>query len=186
VSVRLQRDRLLLRPFRDDELDTLVEVQERWARDDGVHGGEPLSTEQLAGRIASSGTWVDGPVGLLLAIEADGRLVGEVQARGNRSQLLPPGVFELGIELYEAADRGKGVGRAALSEITRYLFEDEHANRVQLSTDVDNQAMRRSAERAGFRFEGVMRGFWPVSRGEPRDYALYGRTRNDHQDRGDG
>jgi RimJ/RimL family protein N-acetyltransferase len=186
VSVRLRDDTVALRAFRDDEVGRLVEVQENWSSEDGVHGTDRLTEAQLTDRIAASGTWTDGRVGLLLAIEADERLVGEIQARGERSQLLPPGVFELGIELYDQADRGRGTGRAALAIITRHLFEDEHANRVQLSTDVDNVAMRRAAERAGFRFEGVMRSFWPVSEGEPRDYALYGRTRSDHQDRGDG
>jgi RimJ/RimL family protein N-acetyltransferase len=186
VSVRLRGDTVALRPFRDDEVGRLVEVQETWSGEDGVHGTGRLTERQLADRIAASGTWTDGRVGLLLAIDADERLDGEIQARGERSQLLPPGVFELGIELYDRADRGKGLGRAALAIITRHLFEDEHANRVQLSTDVDNVAMRRAAESAGFRFEGVMRSFWPVSDGEPRDYVLYGRTRSDHQDRGDG
>jgi RimJ/RimL family protein N-acetyltransferase len=188
VTVRLRRDGVLLRPFRDDEVDVLVRIQDGWSPDDGVHGGEPLSREQLSSRVASSGTWADGPVGLLLAIEADGRLVGELQARGNRSQLLPPHVFELGIEVYERGDRGRGTGRVALAEIARYLFDEEHANRVQLSTDVGNGAMCRAAEAAGFRFEGVMRGFWPMRDGEPHDYALYGRTRADHtaDGRGDG
>ncbi len=186
MSLRLRGDTVALRPFRDDEVGRLVEVQETWSSEDGVHGTGRLTEAQLTDRIAASGTWTDGRVGLLLAIEADGRLVGEIQARGERSQLLPPGVFELGIELYDRTDRGKGTGRAALGIITRHLFEDEHANRVQLSTDVDNVAMRRAAERAGFRFEGVMRSFWPVSDGEPRDYALFGRTRSDHRDRGDG
>jgi RimJ/RimL family protein N-acetyltransferase len=185
VRIRLRGDAVLLRPFRDDELE-LCAMQADRSKDDGIHGGEPLTRKQLASRIAASGTWVDGPVGMLLAIEAGGRLVGEVQARGSRSQLLPPHVFELGIEVYDRDDRGKGIGRAAVSEISRYLFEDEHANRVQLSTDVENLGMRRAAEGAGFRFEGVMRGFWPVTDGEPHDYALYGRTVSDHRDgRGD-
>jgi RimJ/RimL family protein N-acetyltransferase len=186
VTIRLRSDILLLRPFREDEVEPLFGLQGGWSKDDGVHGGDALTREQVAARIAASGTWAPGPVGLLLAIESGGRLVGEVQARGNRSQLLPPHVFELGIELYDPEDRGRGIGRAAVSEITRYLFDDEHANRVQLSTDVENRAMRRAAEGAGFRFEGVMRGFWPVTAGEPHDYALYGRTRSDHRDgRGD-
>jgi RimJ/RimL family protein N-acetyltransferase len=179
VSIRLLRDAVLLRPFRPGEVDELFDLQRSWSADDGVHGGESLTKRQLARRLAASGTWVDGPVGLLLAIEADGRLVGEIQARGTRSQLLPPGVFELGIELYRSSDRGKGIGRAAVAEITRYLFEEEHAHRVQVSTDVDNRGMRGAAEAAGFRFEGVMRGFWPSADGRWRDYALYGTTRDD-------
>jgi [ribosomal protein S5]-alanine N-acetyltransferase len=185
VSIRLRGGVIELRPFHEDEVDRLLAVQEVWLADDGVHGSGRLTRRQLADRVATSGTWTDGRVGLLLAIEVDGRLVGEIQARGERSQLLPPGVFELGIELYEQGDRGRGIGRAALAEITRYLFDDEHGNRVQLSTDLDNVAMRRAAEAAGFRFEGVMRGFWPLANDPPRDYALYGMTREDHRaDRG--
>ena len=180
MSVRLGRDTVLLRPFRPAEVEELFDLQRSRSNDDGIHGGEPLSKRQLTRRLAASGTWADGPVGLLLAIETDGRLVGEIQARGSRSQLLPPGVFELGIELYRPADRGKGVGRAAVAEITRYLFDEEHAHRVQLSTDVENRAMRGAAEAAGFQFEGVMRGFWPAADDRWRDYALYGTTRDDH------
>jgi RimJ/RimL family protein N-acetyltransferase len=179
VSIRLLRDAVLLRPFRPGEVDELFDIQRSWSADDGVHGGESLTKRELARRLAASGTWVDGPVGLLLAIEADGRLVGEIQARGTRSQLLPPGVFELGIELYRSSDRGKGIGRAAVAEITRYLFDEEHAHRVQLSTDFENWRVRGAAEGAGFRFEGVMRGFWPSADGRWRDYALYGTTRDD-------
>jgi RimJ/RimL family protein N-acetyltransferase len=113
-----------------------------------------------------------------LAIEVDGRLAGDIQARRDPENA-PPGLFDLGIALF-GDRRGKGVGTIALSLIAAYLFDHEDAARVFLSTDVDNVAMRRSAEKAGFSLEGVMRGFWAVP-GEPaRDYALYGRTRADH------
>ena len=52
------------------------------------------------------------------------------------------------------AHRGKGIGRTALGEITRFLFEDEQANRVQLSTDVENAAMRGAARWASPRRYG--------------------------------
>ena len=44
-------------------------------------------------------------------------------------------------------------------------------------------AMRRAAEKAGFRLEGIMRGFWLVDGQPARDYALYARTRADHEGR---
>ena len=46
--------------------------------------------------------------------------------------------------------------------------------------DVENAGMRAVAERLGFTFEGVQRGFMPSS-GGPRDYAMYGVTRADHE-----
>jgi RimJ/RimL family protein N-acetyltransferase len=171
---RLVDHDVVLRAFRPDELSRLVELTRATPSDDGVHWG-PRSESELRERIDRSGTWSNGQ--LSFAVESEGRLVGEVQARNHRGAM-PPGVFELGIELYEEADRGRGLGSSAIRGITRYLFEREDAHRVQLSTDVENRAMRRTAERLGFAFEGVLRRFMPTRRG-PRDYAMYALTRDD-------
>jgi RimJ/RimL family protein N-acetyltransferase len=178
--MRLAGERVTLRAFREDELERLIEVYRGVDASDGARWA-PSAPDRVRDRIRGSGTWSETPTGLLLAIEAGRRLVGEIQARG-RMQGLPPGVFEVGIELYEPSDRGHGIGGAAVAELARFLFRDEDANRVQLSTDVDNAVMRRVAERLGFRLEGIMRSFMPTPRG-PRDYALFGMTREDYEER---
>jgi RimJ/RimL family protein N-acetyltransferase len=132
--------------------------------------------DRLRARVERSGAWNRSE--LLLAVEADGRLVGDVQARRD-DETMPPGLYEIGIGLFAEA-RGQGVGTEALTLVTDYLFGEEHAHRVQLSTDVDNVAMRRSAEKAGFRLEGILRGFWPSPDGPARDHAMYAITRDDH------
>lgn len=183
MTIRLQGDRVRVRPFREAEFDPL------WAQETVDRGGfdaprpadDPRAREKVRALVTDSGTWRDDRF-LDLAIEADGDLVGGVQARRD-AEMSPPGLFELGIGLFPAA-RGQGYGTEAIALLTRYLFEDEQAWRVQLGTDVDNVAMRRVAEKAGFRMEGVMRGFWPVNGGAARDYALYARTRLDHRGRG--
>ena len=116
----------------------------------------------------------------MLGIHVDGRLAGEVQARQPRMGL-PPGVFELGIDLFDPADRGQGIGRVVLMQLLTRLFEQEGAHRVQLTTDLDNAAMRALSDRLGFGFEGVMRRFMPSADG-PRDYAMYAMTRDDYED----
>jgi len=92
---------------------------------------------------------------------------------------LPPGVFEIGIELYDEADRGKGYGGEAVRLITHHLFADHEAERVQASTDVTNAAMRRALERAGYSEEGVMRWFRDGGNGSRDDYVLYAVTKPD-------
>jgi len=167
--IRLQGDHVVLRPFMTDEIDGVA------AR---TTGGDRDAAERF---VAQSGTWPDRPSGLILAIERDDRLVGEVQARGGKASAFPPGMYELGIEIYDEADRGRGTGTDALIAVTRYLFDDELAHRVQLSTAVDNRGMRGSAERAGFTYEGVLRSFLgPPSQPGSVDYAMYARTREDH------
>jgi len=168
---------VVLRPFRTAEVDELWGRRQREIAAGSSWG--PSTREQVAERVANSGTWTDTPAGLVFAIEADGVLVGDIQAR--RSQgVLPAGVVEIGIGLYEAADRGRGIGRAAVARLTSRLFDAGEAHRVQLSTDVDNAAMRRVAEFLGFGFEGVLRGFMRSAEG-PRDYAMYGMTDTDFQ-----
>jgi RimJ/RimL family protein N-acetyltransferase len=130
---------------------------------------------KLRDRVANSGRISHGE--LLLGIVADGRLAGEIQAR-QPEMGLPPGVFEIGIEVFDPTERGSGVGRRALGLFLAHLFTEEQAHRVQLTTDVDNTAMRRVADHLGFKLEGTLRGFMPTKNGL-RDYVMYGLTRAD-------
>lgn len=118
---------------------------------------------------------------LLFAIEADGRLVGDAQGRSSQEDSLPPGVWEIGLELYEERDRGRGIGREAVALLASHLFEHEDAIRVQATTDLENASMRRVLEVLGFEMEGVLRGFMPQAKGMARDFAIYGMTRTDRE-----
>jgi RimJ/RimL family protein N-acetyltransferase len=131
--------------------------------------------ERMRRRIANSGRLVGG--WLDLAIDADGSLVGEIDAR-HPPRAMPPGVFELGIALFDEEVRGRGYGTEAIALLTAHLFAELGAERVQASTAVDNSAMRRVFEKLGFAKEGVMRSYMPA--GESRDdYVLYAVTRAD-------
>lgn len=175
MTLRLLGDRVVLRGFREAEFPLV------WDREVAASVGEtvedtPEGRERLYARLRQSGSWTTEE--LRLAIEVDGRLVGDIQARRS-NWALPPWVSELGIGIFAEA-RGKGMGTDALRTLCRHLFEEEGFLRVQLSTDVTNEGMRRSAENAGFTFEGVLRGFWRDG-DEMHDYAMYGRTRADHE-----
>ena len=174
MTIRLRGSNVLLRAFHGSELPLL------WDREVEAAVGDPPedtpeTREHLYAHLRRSGTWTEQE--LRLAIEANGALAGDVQARRS-NWTIPPWVAELGINVFPEA-RGKGLGTDALRTTCRYLFEEEGFLRVQLSTDVANVAMRRSAEKAGFTCEGVLRGFWPEG-DEIHDYAMYGRTRADH------
>lgn len=175
---RIVGERVTLRGFRPEEVDELLSISEGWPTDDGIHWGS-RDREELRRKVEASGTWTD-VAALDMAIEADGRLVGEIQARQPRGGL-PPGVYELGIEVFARTDRGAGLGAAAIRSMVSHLFEQEQAHRVQLSTDIDNEGMRRCAESVGFTCEGVNRSFMPTADG-PRDYAMFGMTRADFEE----
>jgi RimJ/RimL family protein N-acetyltransferase len=143
--------------------------------DRGAHVPTRGARERMRRRIANSGRLVGG--WLDLAIDADGSLVGEIDAR-HPPRAMPPGVFELGIAFFDEEARGRGYGTEAIALLTAHLFAELGAERVQASTAVDNSAMRRVFEKLGFAKEGVMRSFMPA--GESRDdYVLYAVTRAD-------
>jgi RimJ/RimL family protein N-acetyltransferase len=161
-----------LRPLQASDLGPLwaarMNSDEPWA------DSSDAARRKLRDRVANSGRVTHGE--LLLGIVADGHLAGEIQAR-QPEMGLPPGVFEIGIEVFDPTVRGTGIGRRALGLFLVHLFVEEHAHRVQLTTDVNNAAMRRVAEHLGFELEGTLRGFMPTKNG-PRDYVMYGITRD--------
>jgi RimJ/RimL family protein N-acetyltransferase len=165
-----------LRPLHEPDLGALwaarVDSDSPWS------DTSDAARAKLRDRIEASGRLAHGE--LLLGIVSEGRLAGEIQAR-QPEMGLPPGVFEIGIEVHDPADRGNGIGRRALALFLDHLFVEERAHRVQLTTDVENPAMRRVAERLGFRLEGTLRGFMPSSDG-PRDYLLYAMTKGDFEE----
>jgi len=172
IDVRLRR-------LRDSEVETLVRVRIAEAGTMGQPGPAPdpeVIRPGMQQRVAHSGEFHAGEI--LLGIEADGRLVGEIQGRCPETAS-PPGVFELGIGVFSLEDRGHGIGTKAVALMTERLFDDEGSHRVQAGTDLRNGPMRAVLERLGFGFEGVMRDFMPMDDG-PHDYALYAITRPDY------
>lgn len=178
TATSVRGSRVTLRPFRPEELNAVVQARRR-PRDLAHPVAQNVDVEVLRGRVERSGTFAQGE--LLLAVEADGRLVGEMQARQPKDGL-PPGVFELGVELYSLDDRGQGLGAEAVALITTHLFEAQGAHRVQASTDVENHPMRAVLRRLGFEEEGILRGFMPAGDGA-RDYAMYATTTDDWETR---
>jgi RimJ/RimL family protein N-acetyltransferase len=175
----LRSGRVRLRPLAPDDLELLVAGRNAGA-------GPPFERDERAARriqqrkIERSGRFADGR--LDLGIEVDGRLAGTVEAR-QPSGGLPPGVYEIGISLFDGADRGRGLGTTAVELLTDHLFSDPGTHRVQASTWVENSGMRRVLEKLGFVFEGVMHAFMPAENGVRHDYALYAVTRADWEQR---
>jgi RimJ/RimL family protein N-acetyltransferase len=164
---------VVVRPFRREEFAPV------WAARARRGGPRDNNARRRFRRIFDrwcSGELADGF--LQLAVDVDGRLVGDVQAR-HPKHIAPPGVYEIGIELYDSDDRGKGYGRVAVAQLSDLLFRDHRAGRVQASTSLGNVAMRRVLEGLGFTEEGVLRGFWPGADGSREDYVLYALTRQD-------
>jgi RimJ/RimL family protein N-acetyltransferase len=166
-------ERVRLRSLTLDDVEPLAAAKEADTRSFGPGGEEARA--RLRKQIERSPTLANGEF-LDLAVEGDGRLVGDVQAR-KPPRAWPAGVCEIGISLFADA-RGQGYGREAVTLFTDYLF-GEGLERVQASTAVDNAAMRRVLELVGYGFEGVLRSYGPTRDGGREDYAMYAATREE-------
>jgi RimJ/RimL family protein N-acetyltransferase len=148
--VRIEGDRITLRPLALDELDASIASRE--AADRTAHPVKP-DRERLRARFERSGVLQDGAIDL--AIDRDGVRIGEMQTYVPPTRELPPGAYEVGIMLDEE-ERGRGYGTEAVQLFLGWLFDEQGATRVHMPTVESNTAMRTVLERLGFRSEGTV------------------------------
>lgn len=69
---------------------------------------------------------------------------------------------------------GNGFALEAVSEVLRYLFENEKINRVHTWCHNENKASSKVLERAGFSREGLLKQALKNPDGSLSDQKLYG------------
>lgn len=88
---------------------------------------------------------------------------------------LPEGRATLGYWVAPSC-RGEGAAAAALTAVSTWAQDELGIPRLQLLVEPWNEASARTAERAGFAREGLLRS-WQEIGGERRDMVMYGRVR---------
>jgi len=69
--------------------------------------------------------------------------------------------------------RGRGIATRALRRVSRYGHEDLALERLELTTDIENLASQRVAEKVGFEREGVLRSHVRHPDGYRRDSIMF-------------
>ena len=168
--VVIRGERVVLRPLRPEDLDAWFDARMATAGDKTVSPVGPPDRERLRARVERSGILHEG--WLDLAIELDGRIVGDIGTYGEEpGREVRPGTYFFGIELFSTADRGKGLGTDATRALCDWLLREAGAVRIETATAVSNAPMRGVLERLRFSFDGVERR-WDV------DWATYSMTRD--------
>jgi RimJ/RimL family protein N-acetyltransferase len=149
--VRIEGDRVTLRPLRMDEFESTYA-----ARLEADLTSQPIVPERdaLLTRFERSGIVQDGA--LDLAIEVEGRKIGEIQTYLPPGRELSAGAFEVGIGIDDPSLRGRGYGTEAVRLLVGWLLADMGATRVHMPTVPTNVAMRTVLERLGFVAEGTV------------------------------
>lgn len=175
-SVRLQTQRLLLRPFTRDDADALFPIFSNAEVARYLSRPPWTDREQARERIEQDIEGMARREHLRLAIESrtSGALLGECCL----FQFHPTSRrAELGYTLARDA-WGRGYMGEALASVVGYAFHELDLNRLEADIDPRNTASERSLLRLGFVKEGHLRERWIVA-GEVSDTGLYGLLRSD-------
>ena len=111
-----------------------------------------------------------GPERIPFAIEdaQTGALVGSIDLRLNKHR------YRGNVGYWVARDdRGRGVCTAALRAVARHGLDELSLARMELTTDTDNIASQRVAEKVGFQREGVLRAHLRHPEGRVRDSVMF-------------
>ena len=173
--VELTAGDLLLRPWRDDDVDAYWAALESpggrlW------HGSTLGSRDDVAATIALRRDWSAGDHATWCVTAGPaGPLLGTVSLhRIDRDQR----DGEIGYWTAPAA-RGRGIAARAVDGAVRWGFTELGLRRVQLFHAVENTASARVAEKAGFRREGRLRRSHRYGDGRWHDELLWARLDDD-------
>jgi RimJ/RimL family protein N-acetyltransferase len=166
---------LLLRPWREDDLDAVWSALQdpelrRW-NDTGSR-----SRADAAAMLARRRDWSAGDHASFAVVSASsGELCGSVSLHSIDREM---GDAEVGYWTVAAA-RGRGVAVRAVLAVCRWAFSTAELDRVQLFHAVENAASARVAARAGFTVEGRLRRSHRYGDGVKHDELLWARLADD-------
>lgn len=113
--------------------------------------------------------------GRLLITDKDDRIVGQLSFfRGSYYM----NGFEIGYQIFDDHDRGKGFTTEAVKILAAYLFEAKPITRLQICMEKENYGSAKVAEKAGFTHEGTLRDVH-FDRGRNISLEIYSMIRSE-------
>ncbi|MGA4991255.1 GNAT family N-acetyltransferase [Nonomuraea bangladeshensis] len=110
----------------------------------------------------------------LAMIDVDGRVVGAISLFKTSWE---SGTTEVGYGVHPLY-RGRGLATEALRGLAEWVFDRTRLRRIDLTANLDNLPSLRVAQKAGFTWEGVLRGAVLEDDG-PHDLVVFGLLRGD-------
>jgi [ribosomal protein S5]-alanine N-acetyltransferase len=139
----------------------------------GTLPAHATDAEALAWIERNRGRWAEGRgFSFAVAEAATGRAVGGL---GLWLSELPHGRAEIGYSIMPSARR-RGFAAAALTAATAFAWTIPALHRIALHIEPWNTGSIRTAERAGYRREGLLRSYQEIG-GKRRDMLLYAAVR---------
>lgn len=160
-----------LRKWRIEDKTALAALLDNRNILDNLRDGLPYPyTEKDAEEFIRAMLAADSTKTFAFAIEADGKAVGSIGVF--RQENIHFRTAEMGYYIGEPY-WGKGIATSAVKQACQYVFENTDIIRIFAEPFAYNKASCRVLEKAGFIFEGVLRGN-AVKNGRVLDMRMYG------------
>jgi len=164
----LETPRLLLRRYRADDVDFVLDMYSRWEVMRYLGSAPQVMSDraEAAERVARWAAFDDGSNGVwLIADRASGDRFGTalmkgLPASGPTEPLSPSGETEIGWHLHPDA-WGRGIATEAAGRVLQHAF-DEGLDRVLAVTYPENAASQAVARRIGMRALGLTDAYYNV------------------------
>jgi len=153
--VKDQLNRVMLRPVKEDELETLWSLiyqdgSPEWKKWDAPYF--PLKNLTFDEFLKHKGRYVESED--YMAIEVDGKIIGTVVYYWEHE---PSRWLEMGITIYHSDYWNGGYGTEALSKWMTHLFQTKELARVGYTTWSGNKRMVKVGEKLGMTMEACLR-----------------------------
>lgn len=172
IVPRIRGDRIVLRPFEDADVDAVLEG----SADPSITAVTTVPTtadpDLAAAWIARQHERASTGVGYSLAIQSDHECVGQI---GLWLREIHQGRATIGYWI-RPSRRRHGHALHALRTISEWAWNLPDIHRLQLHIEPTNEASYRTAERVGYRREGLLRS-WQAIGEERRDMFVYSLIR---------
>ncbi|WP_214325631.1 GNAT family N-acetyltransferase [Nonomuraea sediminis] len=174
ADVRITTDRLVLRPFRPDDADRIRSIVTSGMQ--FLPPGTPAQPAGVAQWLATGvhELWRTGQGVHLAMVEEDTGVVGAISLFKTS---WGAGTTEVGYGVHPLY-RGRGFATEAVRGLVDWIFATTELRRVDLTANLDNVASLLVARKAGFTWEGVVRGGAMEDDG-PHDLVIFGLLRGD-------
>jgi ribosomal-protein-alanine N-acetyltransferase len=170
----LRTERLLLRPFREDDVDAALAYRddEEFARF-LPHIPQPFTRADALRFVTANidERWETSPT---FAIELGGRLIGTVNLEVDSDNQIAMLGYAIGRDHW-----GKGVALEAARAVVSWGFHTLNLAKIWASTDARHQRSRRVMEKLGMKREGILRAHHPDRDGSRADQVMYGLLREE-------
>jgi Acetyltransferases, including N-acetylases of ribosomal proteins len=174
----LETERVILRPWKIEDLDDFYE----YAKNPYVGpnaGWEPHKDKETSLRILHS--FIEHDEVRAIVYKENNKVIGSLGVHCDRKR---EGVNAkmIGYVLSEAY-WGKGLMSEAVSEVIRYLFEEEKLDIISCYHYPFNIRSKRVIEKCGFKYEGTLRLASKLYDGSVYDDVCYSITKEDYLNR---